>query len=137
MIVRRRKRNEEAPIDLTAMIDIVFILLIFFVAVASFVVVPGVEIARPTAATTSEPLSLAGRFVLDQRGEIVSEGEALALQEVPARVRGMIATTPKGTILIEADPSVPTGQLIGLVDVIREAGGDRLAVAARGEEAAR
>jgi biopolymer transport protein ExbD len=130
--VRRRLRRERQPaqIDMAPMLDMVFILLIFFLVTTSFVRDAGVEVKRPAAATAEASQQSGLRLGIDAAGRIYVDGQPLDLRSIRAVTERFLARNPEGSIVIVADRKVPTGLTIKVLDQCRLAGGRRIAVAA-------
>jgi biopolymer transport protein ExbD len=112
------------------MLDMVFILLIFFLVTTSFVRDAGVEVKRPTAATAETSQQSGMRLGVDARGHIFLDGERIDLRSIRAVTERFLARNPEGSIVIVADRKVPTGLTIKVLDQCRLAGAQRIAVAA-------
>lgn len=130
--------RDEGP-DLTPLIDVVFILLIFFILAASFAV-RGIDLDLPPA-RSGQPLS--GRVVefrLLADGSFLCDGVPVARADVRAKVQGIVRGFSKrpGQLVLKAAPDAPVEPLIFLVDEVRMQGGEKLLIAtAAPEEAAR
>jgi biopolymer transport protein ExbD len=88
--MRRRNRlieyNEAEPINVSPLIDVVFILLIFFIVSATFVTLPGIEVTRPQAVTGKALEKNAVIFALSEENEIKYAGSTVQLDEIPGLV---------------------------------------------------
>jgi biopolymer transport protein ExbD len=112
------------------MLDVVFILLIFFIVTATFVKESGVEFARPVAAT-AEQLDTATLLVgIDAQQRIWIDRRQVELAALRPLVEQRRAEHPQGGAVIQADASAETGLLVKVLDHLRLAGIDRVAVAA-------
>ena len=121
--------DDDAKADMTPLIDMVFILLIFFIVTTSFVRETGIEVKRPVAssATTKEKASL---FVgISPEGRVYLEGRELDIRNVKARMERFLADTPAGSVVIVADTSCPTGITVEVLDACRNAGINNVSVA--------
>lgn len=121
----------EESIDLAPLIDTVFILLVFFLVTASFSRTTGIEIDAPTA---TNPVALPDeslRIVITPRGRFYLDGSPASTLEVQRRVKEFTAARPDQPVVIISDRATPSGDLIQLMDLVREAGAQNLAVAAR------
>ena len=127
---RLRRERQPAQIDMAPMLDMVFILLIFFLVTTSFVRDAGVEVNRPTAATAEASQQSGMRLGVDARGHIFLDGERIDLRSIRAVTERFLARNPEGSIVIVADKKVPTGLTIKVLDQCRLAGAQRIAVAA-------
>jgi biopolymer transport protein ExbD len=127
---RRSREQEDSAIDLTPMLDVVFIMLIFFIVTATFVKESGVEFARPVAASAEERDTSTLFVGIDAQQRIWIDRRQVELAAVRPLVEKLRAEHPQGGAVIQADASVDTGLLIKVLDRIRLAGIDRVAVAA-------
>ena len=130
----RKKRlaqgAEDTGVDLTPMLDVVFIMLIFFIVTTSFVKESGVEFNRPSAAT-AEKKDKASIFVgINANNEVMIEKRVVDVRSVRANIERLHAESPEGAIVIQADEAAKTGTLVKVVDQIRAAGVKDVSVAA-------
>ncbi|MFT7299831.1 MAG: biopolymer transport protein ExbD [Porticoccus sp.] len=120
-----KKRTEEDPqIDLTPMLDVIFIMLIFFVITASFVKESGIDVNRPPI-TTKPPENSANRpiiFNITESNDIWLEGRRIDVRSVRANVERAHAENPQAKVIIEAHPKSKTNTFILVSDQAREAG---------------
>ncbi|MCF8083379.1 MAG: biopolymer transporter ExbD [Deltaproteobacteria bacterium] len=124
----------DVEINMMPLIDMIFILLIFFLVTASFVRESGVEVNRPEAAT-AEKKETAGMVVgLTQQGRIFINGEQVDLRRVRGLVEIFLVEHAQGGVILDADESCPTGRLVAVLDQCRLAGAQNIAVAARRTE---
>jgi len=129
--VRARLRRERKPaqIDMAPMLDMVFILLIFFLVTTSFVRESGVEVERPTAQSAVSAAQSGLRFGINSGGHIFVDGRQIDLRTIRAVSERFLAQNPEGSIVIVADRRVATGLTIKVLDQCRIAGARRIAVA--------
>ena len=108
--MRKHKKNqEEAAIDMTPMLDIVFIMLIFFIVTASFLKEAGIEVNRPEG-SSGEPQEKANIMIAVTDGdEVWMEKRRIDVRAVRANVERLKAENPEGTIVIQADIKSTTG----------------------------
>lgn len=130
----RRKRiaggEEDTGVDLTPMLDVVFIMLIFFIVTTSFVKESGVEFNRPSAATAQKK-DKASIFVgINANNEVMIEKRVIDVRSVRANIERLHAESPEGSIVVQADEAAKTGTLVKVVDQIRAAGVKDVSVAA-------
>ncbi len=132
---RRRDRRDSAPeINLTPMIDMVFILLIFFLVASSFVKEAGIEVNRPVAQTAQTQGRGTIRIALSETGEIWMERRSIDVRAVRANVERMLAESPEASVVVLADETAHTGLLVQVMDQVRLAGVNDIAVAAQQQE---
>ena len=129
MIRRRRNQQDDVTLDLTPLIDVVFILLIFFVVTATFATQSGLLISRPAVATTEPQKTVSGVITLDRNSNIWVDGKQVDIAFVRDRAQRWVSAAPRGHVLIEADENAQTGFLIQLVDAVKAAGAQSVAVA--------
>ena len=131
-IVRRRADSEEEQVvDTTPLIDIVFIMLIFFIVTASFVKESGIEINRPSADTAvmqSHTTVLVGITAEDQ---VWINHRPVDIRAVRANIVRLMAENPQGGVVIQADRDSRNDMLVQVMDQIRQAGVDKIALAAQ------
>src|SRR5690606_2192261 len=120
-------------LNITPLIDIVFILLIFFVVTTTFVHDLGLTIDRPEASTgESQPLTLV-RVAVSERGEITVDALPTSPWRVEAEVRDRLHDDPDAAVLVVADRGVHADTLVHVVDACRRGGAQRIALAVEAE----
>ena len=131
--MRRRSRNkfaEESSLDLTPMMDIVFIMLIFFIVTTSFVKETGVDINRPNAETAQRDEKGNILVALTDNNEIWIDKRMIDIRAVRANVERLKAENPEGSVIIQADENSKTGLLVETMDQVRLAGVQNVSIAA-------
>lgn len=122
----RRKRKivdgDEAEIDLTPMLDVVFIMLIFFIVVASFLKEAGIEVNRPddSKSDPSDATSIVVRITGDD--QIWMENRRVDIRAVRANIARMLASDPDQGFTVKTEPGASARTLIEVGDAAREAG---------------
>ena len=118
----------DAEINMAPLIDMIFILLIFFLVTATFVKESGVEVRRPEAAS-AESKDTAGIFIaVTKDGDIFVDKNRVDLRSVRGIVEQFLLETPSGAVMIEADRESITGRMVQVLDQCRLAGADNIAV---------
>jgi biopolymer transport protein ExbD len=130
MAVRRLREEDDTEINITPMLDIVFIMLIFFIVTTSFVKEPGISPQRPTAETAAEKARGNVLIAISQTGQIWMDKRSVELNQVRALVESALAENPESSAVIIADEQAASGILIDLMDQIRVGGIANIAVAA-------
>ena len=123
--------GDEAEINMAPLIDMVFILLIFFLVTTSFVREAGVEVQRPIAATAQPQVKGSLMVAVSTKGSIYIENRMVDLRSVRGLVERYLAANPQGAVVVVADKASLTGRLIEVLDQCRLAGAKDVAVAAR------
>ncbi len=135
--MRRKKvssASEETGVDLTPMLDVVFIMLIFFIVTTSFVKESGIDVSRPSAAT-AEKKNKASIFVgIHENGDIWIDKRKIDIRSVRANIERLHSESPEGSIVVQADKGSKTGILVKVMDQIRAAGVTAISIAATGGE---
>ncbi|MEM1008236.1 MAG: biopolymer transporter ExbD [Myxococcota bacterium] len=122
------KTTEEAHIDIGPLIDIVFILLIFFMISTTFVQHLEIPLELPGASTGEKAKTPPIRITLTGQGDIFVEGQPVHAWMVQDRVRQKLQINPTSHVLITADTHSETGRLIDVVDQCRKAGAQNVSV---------
>ena len=127
----RRQSGAVAEINMTPLIDMVFILLIFFIVTTSFVKETGVDVSRPSAKTAVKK-ELANILIsITPNGEVWMDKRQVDRRAVRANVERMHAENPEGSVIILADKEAKTGLLIEVMDQARLAGVANVSIAAQ------
>lgn len=130
--MRRRRSmgsaDENTEVNLTPMLDVVFIMLIFFIVTTSFIKESGIEINRPESNDASPRPDAQVLVALSPEGAVWVDGRAIDAHRVGEEVAGMISED--GSVVIQADRESTTGLLIEVMDRLEQAGVDQVAVAA-------
>jgi biopolymer transport protein ExbD len=121
--------EEEATIDLTPMLDVVFIMLIFFIVTASFVKESGIDVNRPEASTAVKKDKASILVAINDTNEIWINKRRVDIRAVQANIEQLRAENPKGSVVIQADKKSTTETLIKVLDATRAAGVEDAAVA--------
>ena len=127
---RLRRRSEDSGIDITPMLDVVFIMLIFFIVTTSFVKESGIDVNRPSAKTAKKQQRASILVAINQVGEIWIQRRKVDLQSVRANIERLHAESPEGTVVIQADKRSETGLLVDVMDQVKLAGVQRISIAA-------
>jgi biopolymer transport protein ExbD len=130
-LIRRRFRpDNDNEVDLTPMIDIVFIMLIFFIVTTSFVKESGIDVNRPTASTAEKKSKGNILIAIKPNGEIWIDKRQIDVRAVKANVQRLIAKSPQSSVIIQSDTDAKTGVLVRVMDQIRLAGVENISIAA-------
>ncbi len=127
---RRRQQENDMAIDMTPMLDIVFIMLIFFIVTASFVKESGIDVSRPDAETSVKQSRVGILVAIDEHNEIWINRRQVDLAAVRANIERLHAENPQGGAVIQADKRAQTGILVEIMDQIRLAGVTSVSIAA-------
>jgi len=119
-----------ANVNLTPLIDMVFILLIFFLVTASFTKESGIDVDRPTAQTTVRQEQASLIIGITKEGEIWIDNKQVDIRSIRAHIEQLHAQNPEGTVIIMADKNALTGVTVAVLDQVRLSGVSNVAIAA-------
>jgi biopolymer transport protein ExbD len=125
----REKKEDLQAIDITPMIDMVFILLIFFMVSTSFVKDMKLDLDRPAASSATTASTKAVRLYIDSNGDTYMDGEPVQVWVIQSRLRDQLKTMTAKAVLVVTDVGVPAGRLVEVVDQARLAGATDVGVA--------
>jgi len=129
----RASADKNAELDMTPMLDIVFIMLIFFIVTSSSIKESGLDVNRPQA-QTAEKLEQAHIIVaISPAGEIWIDKKVIDIRAVRANVARLHAENPLGSVVITADRETKTHVLVSVMDQIRLAGINNASIATEAE----
>jgi len=136
--MRRRKfaAEDEADINLTPMLDVVFIMLIFFIVTASFVKESGIDVSRPDAATAEVKERGNILVAITREGQVWIDKRPVDIRAVRANIERLHAENPQGSVVIQADRDSKNGLLVQVMDAARAAGVYEISIAAEVEQGA-
>lgn len=124
------QEEEESQIDLTPMLDVVFIMLIFFIVTSTFVKEAGVDVSRPNADTAVVTESNSIQIGITASNQVFMDKRQVDIRAVRANVERGIAENPGAAVIIVADSDSKTETLIEVMDQARLAGAESVSVAA-------
>jgi biopolymer transport protein ExbD len=128
---RRRARDREASeVNLTPMLDVVFIMLIFFIVTASFVKEAGIDVTRPPAATAERKERGNILVAITESNQIWIDRRQVDPRSLRANIERMHAENPQGSVVIQADEKSENGLLVRVMDAARLAGVKNVSLAA-------
>ena len=113
--------DEEEGINLTPMLDVVFIMLIFFIVTASFVKEAGIDVLRPEAKTAVNKKKANILVAISGKNEIWIDRRKVDKQAVRAQIERLHAENPEGSVLIQADRESHSETLMAVMAAAREA----------------
>ncbi len=132
----RERTDTEQHVDISPLIDMVFILLIFFMVSTTFVKDMKLDLNRPSASTASAASTKAIRLYIDNAGDVYLDGQPVRVWVIQSRIRDLLASSASGSVLVVTDDQVPAGRLVEVVDQARRAGAQDVGVATVGEAGA-
>jgi biopolymer transport protein ExbD len=125
--------EEESEVNLTPMLDVVFIMLIFFIVTASFIKESGIDVNRPEAATATKQEDANILIAISDNNEIWIDRRQVDPRAVRANIERLHAENPKGSVVIQADKKSYNETLVTVMDAARSAGVTNVSLAARND----
>tara|TARA_B110000208_G_scaffold59344_3_gene77497 strand:- start:2166 stop:2573 length:408 start_codon:yes stop_codon:yes gene_type:complete len=119
---QRVEQDNDKGIDLSPLLDVVFIMLIFFIVTTVFVNETGIEVDKPQAVTTTDLERTVIMIAIADTGEVVYDGANIGAVGVRATVAQLLRTQPDRPVVVQADKEVPTGLLVQVIDEAKLAG---------------
>ena len=127
-----KKNREESEINITPMLDIVFIMLIFFIVTTSFVKEISIDVNRPTKSPIKEQKKSEVISVrISGEGQIFVQDRLITLDAVRANIESNLALKPQATVVVVADREADAGFLVKVIDQSRLAGARNVSLAAQ------
>ncbi len=118
---RRRDELEKSEVNLTPMLDVVFIMLIFFIVTASFVKEAGIDVTRPSAATAERKERGNIMIAITENDQIWIDRRQVDVRALRANIERLHAENPQGSVVIQADKNSKNGLLVQVMDAARAA----------------
>lgn len=122
--------NDEGSVDITPMLDVVFIMLIFFIVTATFIKEAGIDVDKPEAATAVVQEKASILIAIDAKDQVWINRRQVDVRSVRSIVERLHAENPKGTVVIQADRESRNDTLVRVMDASRRAGVYDIALAA-------
>ena len=127
---RRLQDQDETEVNLTPMLDVVFIMLIFFIVTASFVKEAGIDVSRPDAATAERKERGNILVAITDNDQIWMDRRQVDPRALRANIERLHAENPQGSVVIQADKNSKSGLLVEVMDAARLAGVKNVSLAA-------
>ncbi|MEX2523647.1 MAG: biopolymer transporter ExbD [Gammaproteobacteria bacterium] len=128
--IAQAEAEEESDVNITPLIDIVFIMLIFFIVTATFIKETGIDVNKPDAPTAVVKENANILVAIDADNSIWIDGRRVDIQSVRPNIERLHAENPQGSVVIQADKESKTDTLIGVMDASRQAGVYNVSIAA-------
>jgi len=120
--------SDEGDINLTPMLDVVFIMLIFFIVTATFIKRAGIDVTRPEAMTSEQKPTVSVIVAVGEKGDIWIDNQKVDAQAVRAHIERLHAENPKGSMVIQADRKSKHEALMNVLNAARGAGLTEVAI---------
>jgi len=120
---KRGRKQDEAEVNMTPMLDIVFIMLIFFIVTATFIRESGLDVTRPSEPPPEKEIKSARPILIqiNKTNDIYVDRRSIDIRSVRANVERKRAEEPNAAVIIQAERGARTGVLVQVMDQAREA----------------
>ncbi len=125
---RASRTDEDSDINLTPMLDVVFIMLIFFIVTATFIKQAGIDVLRPEAMTAEQKPTVSVLVAIGANGDIWIDKKKVDSAAVRAHIERLHAENPKGGLVIQSDKEAKYEQLKAVLSAARAAGLTEVAI---------
>ncbi|PIE43280.1 MAG: biopolymer transporter ExbD [Gammaproteobacteria bacterium] len=113
------QQQDDAEINMTPMLDVVFIMLIFFIVSTSFIRESGIEVDRPIAESSADQKKTALLIAISADDEIWLDRQSVDIRMVRPAIERLRSEQPEVNVVIQADKASSTGQLVSVIDQLR------------------
>ena len=124
-------QEEESEINITPMLDVVFIMLIFFIVTATFIKEAGIDVNRPDAATAVKQEKANILIAIGPNNDVWIDRRQVDIRSLRPNIERLHAENPQGSVVIQADKESKTDTLIQVMDASRQAGVFNVSIAAQ------
>jgi biopolymer transport protein ExbD len=129
-LMKRNPDGEAGEIDLTPMLDVVFILLIFFIVTSVFVTEAGIDVSKPEASTVEDTSGDLILIAVGPSGDIWIDGDQIDPRFIRSRFELRLADAPNSAIIIQADQNANNEQVMLILEAAREANIEDVSISA-------
>lgn len=120
--VSRNRQEDESKIDITPMLDVVFIMLIFFIVTASFIKESGANVVKPVAETEEKKPKATILLAINEKDEIWLDRRKLDPRAVKANLNRLRAENPEGEVIVQADQNSTAETVMKVIEALKDAG---------------
>lgn len=126
---KRERHYYQLQAPLTSLIDIVFLLLIYFLLTTNFMVDEGIQVKLPQATAVSPQTEKEITVVVDKTGRVFLENKEVPLNKLFTQIKGRLGAQKNKPIIIKADKTVILDKAVRVMDIVKSAGSNRLVLA--------
>ena len=127
MFTEARSRTRRASVDMSPLIDVVFLLLIFFAVTTTFLEQSGMDLELPESSTATSTQSAAVVVEIAADGTVTFQGEAVSTEELERRVAAL-EEAERARITVRADRALELGSAVAVIDALRRAGAEGISL---------
>ncbi|KZY47767.1 MULTISPECIES: biopolymer transporter ExbD [unclassified Oleiphilus] len=129
----RQETEEEGQIDISPLIDMVFILLIFFMVTTTFVKDMKLDLDRPSASSAAAASTKATRVFIDKLGDVYVDNQPVRIYSLQSKLRDMLRVSTDKSVLVVTDENVPAKLVLEVIDQCKLSGATDVGVATEQE----
>ncbi len=133
MRFKRSIQIEKGRLDLTPLVDVIFLLLIFFMLSSTFILQPGIKVDLPPAKQVPPHKEENMVVTITREDQVFFNNERTTLEGLKRRIRMMNKKNPNSTLIIKADTNTRHGNVVQIMNMARQAGIEKMAIATRPE----
>lgn len=126
---KKQRNNKKIILDITPLIDVVFLLIIFFMLTSSFILQPGIKVNLPSAQSAHTQSSKDIIITMTNTGQLFLNDEKVLVSELQIRLEKLLNHSNKKFVIIKADRDTLHGFVVRVLDIAKSAGAERLAIA--------
>jgi biopolymer transport protein ExbD len=127
----RRKSKPEIAINMAPLIDVIFLLVIFFAVSTTFLETSGLKLELPTSSSTAQRVAKEVTVILSEDGRLFVNDEEATAEDLAGRLQSELESSEDKVVVLRADTHAEHGDVVRIMDLIRAAGAESLTVAAR------
>ncbi len=131
MKFRKPKKGRSLIINITSLIDVMFLLLIFFMVTSTFRNQPAINLVLPRSSTASETIDTPTILFLTESGQVYLNDRPLAREDLAVALEQLHATTGDDRIVLRADENASHGRVVEMIDTIKQSGFTRVSLSAK------
>jgi len=128
-----RRPRPKVVINITSLIDVIFMLLLFFMITSTFLEQPGIKLELPTAKTSAHAEPQEYVLTVDKKGGLFLNRQALALDGLEAEIRRVLPKMKDGALVLKADQDVSHGLVVRVMDLAKRGGVRKLIIGTKPE----
>lgn len=132
----REEPEDEGKVDMSPLIDMVFILLIFFMVTTTFVKDMKLELDRPSASSSVSASTKSTRVFIDKMGDVYVDNQPVRIYSLQSKLRDMLRVSTDKSVLVVTDENVPAKVVLDVIDQCKLSGATDVGVATEQETGA-
>jgi biopolymer transport protein ExbD len=130
----RTKARRKVIINITSLIDVIFMLLLFFMITSTFLEQPGIKLELPAAKTSANSEAQEVVLTVDKKGELFLNRKPLALAELEAEIRKILPQMKDSALVLKADQEISHGLVVRVMDMAKRGGVKKLIIGTKPEK---